>query len=63
MKRRTRPRKNREQSITDAEFWASKSTDERLEAVEILRRQWYKMNNERPKRLRRVFRVIKSGKS
>jgi len=63
MKQRTRPGKNRKESITHAEFWALKSTDERLGAVEILRRQWYKMNNERPKRLRRVFRVIKSGKS
>lgn len=44
-------------------YWASKSPEDRVSAVEILRQQWYKINNERPKRLRRILRIIKRAKS
>ena len=43
----------------DYEYWMSRTPQERLEAVEFLRVQWYKMHNERPKRLRRIHRAFK----
>ncbi len=50
-------------SIENLIYWASKSPEERVSAVEILRQQWYKINNERPKRLRRILRIIKRAES
>ena len=41
----------------DSEYWASKTPEERITAMEVLRRQWYVIYNERPKRLQRVFRI------
>ena len=43
-------------------YWSSKTPEERLNAMEVLRLQWYNIYNERPKRLQRVYRIIKSGK-
>lgn len=40
----------------DKTYWLSKSPDERWQAVEILRRQYY---GEYPQRLQRVYRIIK----
>ncbi len=45
--------------VRDRAFWAA---DDRVAAIEILRAQWYKMRNERPKKLRRVLQVIESRK-
>jgi len=52
-------RKSKSYLSDDYLFWQSKTPEERVEAVEILRQQWYQIRNERPKRLRRVFRIIK----
>ncbi len=41
----------------DSEYWETKTPDERVAAMEVLRRQWYLIYNERPKRLQRVFRI------
>ncbi len=54
--------KTQEAVSSDQAFWAAQKPDDRVAAVEILRAQWYKMRNERPKRLRRVLQVIKSRK-
>ena len=40
---------------SDLQYWLSKSPNQRISAVEILRRQ----HDGRPKRLRRVARVIR----
>jgi len=41
----------------DLEFWLSRPPDERVQAVEILRRQWY----GDPGRIQRVVRVLRRG--
>ena len=46
----------------DMEFWSSRMPGERIAAMATLRMQWYKVHNERPTRLRRIFRIIKSQK-
>jgi hypothetical protein len=43
----------------DLKYWLARSPDERISAVEILRKQ----HNECSARLRRVARVIKRAKS
>ncbi len=43
---------------SDLQYWLSKTPEQRISAVEILRRQ----HDGRPKRLRRVARVIKLKK-
>lgn len=42
----------------DWEYWQSKSHEERLEALELLRQQYMEANNV-PQRLQRVCRIIK----
>ncbi len=42
------------------EYWLSRPPEERIEAIEILRRQMY---GENPPRLQRVIRVIKRKQS
>ena len=39
----------------DLAYWLSRTPEERINAVEILRRQYY----DDPPRLQRVFRVVK----
>lgn len=41
----------------DAEYWASKSSQERIEALEIIRNQYLTKNGIR-QRLQRVCRII-----
>ena len=43
-----------EESNPDLEYWLSRTPEERLEAVEFLRRQVY----GRPARLQRVLRIV-----
>ncbi|MBX7152406.1 hypothetical protein K1X84_12245 [bacterium] len=40
---------------SDREYWMSKTPDERLEALEILRQQYLEMNPHAPKRVVRVI--------
>jgi hypothetical protein len=49
--------------IKDAPFWAQKKPSERIEAVEILREQRMKMNNEDFKRFRRVLQIVERKRS
>ncbi|MBI3192903.1 MAG: hypothetical protein HYZ34_00385 [Ignavibacteriae bacterium] len=42
----------------DSEYWASKTPEERIAAMEVLRRQWYLIYNERPRRIQKVARII-----
>ncbi len=44
---------------SDLTYWLSKSPQERLAAIEILRQQYVKLKHIQP-RLQRVCRVIKS---
>ena len=48
--------------LRDRLFWQTHTPDQRVAAMEILRHQWYKLRNERPQRLRRILRIIKSTK-
>ena len=41
----------------DYAYWASKTPEERLEALEFLRQQYMKATDA-PQRLQRVFRVV-----
>lgn len=47
-----------EEEQADREFWAQMSGDERVEALEDLRRQAWKVTGERIEGLRRVVRVL-----
>ncbi len=49
---------NKTNVIDDASFWARKKPSERVAAVEILREQWMKMNNESPKEFQKVINII-----
>lgn len=49
--------------VRDYEYWLSRPPEERIAAMEVLRLRWHKIRNERPTRLRRILRVIKSRKS
>jgi hypothetical protein len=46
-----------EEEQADREFWAQMTGDERVEALEDLRRQAWKVTGERIEGLRRVVRV------
>ncbi len=50
-------KQNEEQS--DLGFWLSKSVDERLHALESLRRQFFSYSHYPPPRLQRVYRIVK----
>lgn len=49
----------------DTEYYKSMSSEKRIETVQILREQYFKLSglnfNENRKRLRRVYRVIKQA--
>jgi hypothetical protein len=47
-----------EEADADAEFWAAMTPDERVEALEALRRDAWKVTGERIEGLRRVVRVV-----
>jgi hypothetical protein len=47
--------KNKE---TDFAYWSSKSHIERLEAIEILRQQYFKLRKDVQPRLQRVCRIV-----
>ena len=54
--------KSRRTVAHDRAYWAAKSPEDRINAMEILRRQWYNIHNERPKRISKVIRIIKLHK-
>jgi hypothetical protein len=47
-----------EEADADRAFWASLTPQQRVDAVEDLRRQWLKMQGARDEGLRRVVRVL-----
>jgi hypothetical protein len=48
---------------SDLEYWLSKTPEERLQAVEILREQYIKTLSEDERRLKRILKVIEREKS
>ena len=48
---------------TDFHYWNSKSEIERLEAVEILRKQYINYKKDVQPRLQRVYRIINQKQS
>lgn len=47
-----------EAEVADAEFWATVPPNERVAAIEDLRRTWLKMKGQSDEGLRRVVRVL-----
>ena len=43
----------------DIAYWKAKSSEEKLDDLQLLRELNYELNNERRKRLQRVYRIIK----
>lgn len=46
----------------DLDFWLDKSYVERLEAIEILREQYYLINKNADRRLQRVLTIVERRK-
>lgn len=44
---------------TDLEYWLSRTPDERLSAVELLRQNLYGYSNDNPPRLQRVAKIVR----
>jgi hypothetical protein len=57
-RRRLRPYKPLRRSILDREFWAQMTGRERVEALEELRAEAWKVTGERVERLRRVVQIV-----
>jgi hypothetical protein len=47
-----------DEAVADREFWAQMTGDERVEALEQLRHEAWKVTGERLERLRRVVQVF-----
>lgn len=47
----------------DLDYWLSKTPEERISAIEILRQQFYESENDFPPRLQRVIKLIKRTQS
>lgn len=47
----------------DLEYWLSKTPEERISAIEFLRKQFYETKDGSPPRLQRVIKLIKSKQS
>ena len=45
----------------DIAFWKSKSSEEKLDALQHLRDLYYELNNESRKGFQRIYRVIKQA--
>ena len=45
----------------DIAFWKSKSSEEKLDALQRLRDLYYELNNESRKGFQRIYRVIKQA--
>lgn len=48
----------KEQQKDDIQYWKSISADQKLEILEAIRAQARAINNEHPRRLQRVYRII-----
>ncbi len=47
----------------DYQYWSTKSFVERLNAIELLRTHYYKLNSNAESRFQRVCRIINNKKS
>ncbi len=43
----------------DYKYWGRISGNKKLQMLELIRQRYYKINNETPKRFRRVYKIIK----
>jgi len=50
--------KKKGETQSDLTYWLSKSYQERLQALESLRQQFFSYSHESPPRLQRVYRVV-----
>jgi hypothetical protein len=48
-----------EQDADDVSYWRNLPGDEKLNCLEIIRAQYWAMNNEAPPRFQRIYKVIK----
>lgn len=48
-----------EQEAHDIEYWKRLSGDKKLEILEIIRANYWAMQNDTPGRLQRVYRIVK----
>ena len=61
MKRTMRKTAFEEAEKEDITFWKSKTSEEKLDALQYLRDLYYELNNESRKRFQRIYRVIKQA--
>jgi hypothetical protein len=54
---------NRKESESDYSFWKSVSPQERINAIEILRSQYFQLNKNVQQRLQRVYTITKRTSS
>ena len=47
------------QEAYEKEYWKNLSGDKKLEILEIIRGNYWAMKNDTPRRLQRVYRIIK----
>ncbi|MFH1051699.1 MAG: hypothetical protein V1779_12325 [bacterium] len=55
--------KHKNDKDSDLDYWLSKSPEERLQAVEILREQYIKTLPEDERRFKRVLKIVEREKS
>jgi len=48
-----------EQEIHDVKYWKNLPGDKKLEILEIIRANYWAMQNETPRRLQRIYRIVK----
>lgn len=49
----------KEAELYDIEYWKSKSPQDKLDTLQILRELYYDFKNESRKRFQRIYRIIK----
>jgi hypothetical protein len=47
-----------DQEKAERQYWKNLSGDEKLEILEAIRFQYWALNNEHPRRLQRVYRIV-----
>jgi len=52
-----------EQEAADIEYWQNLPGEKKLEILEIIRANYWAMQNESPGRLQRIYRVVKRSSS
>ena len=48
---------------TDLDYWLSRTSDERLSAVELIRQNLYGYLNDNPPRLQRIVTIVRRKRS